>query len=698
MIFLNSLEHFRGFMRLIFKERMMNMKNFLYALLCMVICISVYTPAMADDGDTVAKLILDVKEKFSIDDEEFVFENYNKDDYAGDITYYLSWKSKSEDEYSFKPYISVRIEEDGDIQHYRLGRSYSTNNLLPKFTSDDAVKKATEYLSIIAPERAKNVSAGMVDEGSLYTVRFERAENSIPVAGDYIAISLDSQTLEVLGYDANWTEAEFPVPENILTVQQAKDAYTDKVGYELLYNIVAEDKQVKEIYLSYRAKNSSAYIDAFSGEAKIHSSVIYTSSSGGAMNDMLSKEEAALSPEEQKLVDEINKMISKEDAEKIARSIKEFKILSDAEVTGYSVSQNRYGEFIASVNFSKNSKDDYYYANVSINAKTREVISFNTSQKNQDTAKYDAEKAKANADTFLNKHYAEKLSQTKPMFTIGEGDKYSFTYDRYVNGVRVNGDKLSVSINPYTGEISRFNCTWTDAQFPSAENVVSPNMIYKNVLTDNNFRLQYITATEYVYDEKSNKETKSTDVNLAYALCEYPIFNAETAIEINSLGKPVAERFRGYDDIENHYCKTAALELAKIGIYFEGNSLNPDNAVSQEEFLKLMVKAVKNIDYIDKDDLYRYVVQDGIITGDEIGTPLTRINAVKYFINALGFKEAAEIEGIYNCPFADVDIKMQGYAALAGGLGIINTTTSTFRAHSLLSRAECLTMIYNHLK
>ena len=673
------------------------MKRFLSALLCLIICVSFCTPVTADDSDTVKKLILSVKEKFSINDNDFVFENYTKDDYAGDVTYYLSWESRSEDDYSSKPYISVRIEEDGDIQHYRLGRSYSANNLLPKFSSDEAIKKATELLFVIAPERAENVSVGKVDEGSLYTVRFERLENAIPVAGDYIAINLDSQTLEIIGYDANWADAEFPSPQNILTIQQAKDAYTDKIGYERLYNIITEDKQVKEIYLSYKAKSSSAYIDAFSGEAKEYSPVIYTSSSGGAMNDMLLKEEAALSPEEQQLIEEINKMISKKDAEKIARSIPEFKILKDAEVTGYSVSQNRLGEFIASLNFSKNTKDDYYYANVSINAKTREVISFNTSKKNQDTKEFDAQKAKANADDFLNKYYAEKLSQTEPMFTIGDGDRYSFTYDRYVNGVRVNNDKLSISVNSYTGEINRFNCSWTETEFPPAENVVSPNMIYKNLLTDDNFRLQYITSTEYVYNEETGKETKSTNANLVYALREYPIFDAETGAKIDGSGKPITEKFKGYNDIENHYCKTAAEELAKIGIYFEGASLGPDKKVSQKEFLALVLKAVNGYGYSDDEQMYRNLINNGFIDKYEIGKELTRLDAIKYFVNILGFKSVAEIDGIYKSFFTDVPESHQGYVAIASGLNIINTGTDIFRSNDIMTRAECLTVIYNYL-
>ncbi len=683
---------------LIFKERMMNMKKFLSVILYIIMCVSVCVPTSADDGDTVAKLILSVKEKFSISDDDFVFETYTKDDYAGEVTYYLHWKSRSEDEYSYQPYISVRIEEDGDIQNYRLGRSYSSENLLPKFTGDEAIEKATGLLDIIAPNRAKNVLPAKIEDNSLYTVNFERIENGIPVTGDYISINLDSQTLEILNYNANWTEADFPKPENIITIEQAREAFIDGISYELLYNIITEDRQVKEIYLSYNAKDTAAYIDAFSGEAKKHSYISYTTGSGAATNDMLLKEEAALSPEEKKLVDEINQMISKDDAEKIARSVKEFKILEDAEVTGYSVSQNRYGNYIASISFSKNAKNDYYYANVSINAKTREIISFNTSQNQKDSKEYDTEKAKANAETFLNKYYAEKLKQTKPQFVIGESDKYTFIFDRYTNGVRVNNDRLSISVNQYTGEISRFNCNWTDAEFPSAENVIAPNMIYKNALTDDNFKLQYLTSTEYIYNEKTDKETKSTKVQLAYKLYENPIFNAHSGDEIDRIGKPVTEKFKGYSDIGNHYCKTAAEELSKIGIYFEGGILNPDTAITQEEFLKLLLKATKDIHFTDAKDIYRFAVQDGIISNDEIDTPLTRINAVKYFINAIGFKPAAEIKGIYKCPFADVDLNLHGYAALAGGLGIINTQTDTLRAYDILTRAECLTMIYNHLK
>ncbi len=674
------------------------MKKILSLILAALLCLSMCTPALADDGDIVAKLILDTKEKFDISDEEFVFEDYSKDDYDGEVTYYLSWRSKAEDEYSYQPYISVRVQADGDVEYYRLSQSFSSRVALPKFTDDEAIRKAAEYISIIAPDRADSLAQGKLAEASQYSVQFERLENGIPVAGDYISVELHPEDLSLIRYNASWTETEFPAPDGALTMEQAEEAYKTNIGYELLYNIKTENGEIKDIYLSYESKDSSAFIDAFSGNAIKHTGVMYKAL-GDAMNDAaeITYESSALSPEEQKMVDDINNMITKEDAEAIARGVDEFSIRDDAEVTSYSVSANSYGDHVAYVYFSKNTKDDYYSARVSINAETKEIMAFSKSENIKDTEKlYDADQAKKNAEAFLNKYYADKMAEVKPEFIIGETDKYRFSYDRYAGYIKVKNNGINISINEYTGEIDNFNYTWADTEFPSADNVVALNAIYKNLFALNNFRLQYMTTTEYTYEKETGRETKAVSANLVYAPQETPIYSAETGFEIDSRGVAITAKFAGYTDLNGHYSELAATELAKIGIYFEGGRLNPDAAITQEEFLKLMSRAVYG--YYYDSDIYRQLISEGVLTEEEIADNITRIDGIKYFINALGFKKAAQIQGIYNCHFADVAYDMQGYAAIAGGLGIVNDEVDTLRADDLMTRGECLTMIYNYLK
>lgn len=674
------------------------MKRIISLIMVALLCLP-FSPAIADDGDTVAKLILDIKDKFNISDDEFVFENYSKDDYSDNIIYYLSWKSKANDEYSHQPYISVRVEEDGDVEYYRKSQTYYSDIALAKFSETEVLAKAKEYINIIAPERADNLADGKLSEDTQYTVQFERTVNGIPVADNYISVELHPDDLSIIRYNAAWTEAEFSSPDNAIDYTLAKDAYIDSIGYELLYNIKTEKGEIKDIYLSYESKDSSAVIDAFSGEAVKIDGFVFRTAGGGAMNDAVAAESAksSLSAEEQAMVDEINKMITKEDAEAIARGIPEFAIREDAEVSSYSVSRNQYGDYVASIYFSISKKDEYYSARVSVNAQTKEVMSFSKYQDIKDTEKAcDAEQAKKTADAFLNKYYADKMAEVQPDFVIGESDKYRFYYDRYAGNIRVKNNGINISVNEYTGEIDNFSCTWADTEFPAYDIVVAPNAIYKNVITDDNFRLQYVITTEYIYHEETGKETTSSDVNLVYAVLDSPIYSAETGKEINSRGEAVTEKFAGYNDISGHYCETAATELAKIGIYFEGGVLNPDSAVTQAEFLKLMYRVMYGY-YPDNSDVYRQLISDGVLTEDEISENITRMDGIRYFINIMGYKEVAQLDSIYVCPFADVADNMKGYAALAGGLKIVNNSVSTFRPDALMTRGECLTIIYNYL-
>ena len=62
----------------------------------------------------------------------------------------------------------------------------------------------------------------------------------------------------------------------------------------------------------------------------------------------------------------------------------------------------------------------------------------------------------------------------------------------------------------------------------------------------------------------------------------------------------------------------------------------------------------------------------------------------------MGYKEFANIPGIFNCPFGDVEAADAGYAAIAAGLKLVGTS-DTFYANDSLRRADALIIIYNYL-
>lgn len=673
------------------------MKKFLSLLLSAIICVTSLTPVFADDSSIVSDLILKMKNIFSISDEEFVFENYSKNDYNGDITYDLNWVSRADDTYERKPYVSIVVEADGDVVYYRKGYTSYLTPALPKFTDDEALSKAREYIGMIAPDRVSQIDGGKLIENSQYMAEFERVENGIPVHGNNISIDMNPETLELVSYNADWSDVDFPALDKAISREDAIKAYADKIGYEVVYNISTEGNKIKEIYTSYVPKAPNAFIDPFTGNATTHAELIYASATG-AMNDKALQEEslARLSPEEQQMIEEIKQMISKDDAEKLVRSIPEFNIRKDAAVERFSISKNHYGDYIAYITFRAEIKDGYYSVNVGINAKTKEIVTFGKSQNyNSDMPKYDAEKAQKNALAFIEKYYSEKFAKTQPEFSIGNDDGYSFTFDRYENGIRVKGNAISVRVNQYTGEIISVSCTWADAEFPTPDIKVTKEEIYDHLLTDDNFRLQYNIITDYIYEAKTGKEIRQTTVHPVYAVIDSPLFATDLLREIDYSGKPIIEKFKGYADTDGHYCHEAANALGKLDIYFEGENLMPDKVVTQKEFLDLMYIAMYGW---RNDNVYKALIRDGVMTEDEIADNITRMDAIRFTINAMGYKETAELDGIYNCSFTDVEEDMKGYAAIAGGFGLINANTDTLRANDLMTRAECITILYNYLK
>ena len=63
----------------------------------------------------------------------------------------------------------------------------------------------------------------------------------------------------------------------------------------------------------------------------------------------------------------------------------------------------------------------------------------------------------------------------------------------------------------------------------------------------------------------------------------------------------------------------------------------------------------------------------------------------------MGYKEFAEIEGIFSCPFKDIEEKDKGYVSIAAGLKLISTADNLFYKDNFLKKCDAFIIIYNYM-
>ena len=151
--------------------------------------------------------------------------------------------------------------------------------------------------------------------------------------------------------------------------------------------------------------------------------------------------------------------------------------------------------------------------------------------------------------------------------------------------------------------------------------------------------------------------------------------------------------------------------LAENGIYLDGSEFKPDEAVLQKDFLYLLSKTMYYYGPVissestddDIDEFYLYLIRQGIVKQEEKApeSNVTREKALIFIIRALNFERVADLQNIFNCPFQDkdeIDASLTGYVTIAAGLGIVNSSSASFRPKDMLKRSEAAVMIYNYLQ
>lgn len=683
------------------------MKKILSLLIAAILSTGTVLPVFADEvkSEIVSELILLAKEKLKISDDEFVFSEYYQNETQSGNRYNLSWESKDKTNSSM---ISVEIGENKTVYRYNFHDSTKEYGKIkyPAHTDGEAMTTAKEFFAALDSEKPNQVIDEKITYESyenIYVYTAQRAHNGIPVFANRVSVQIDADSLKPTYYYANWDEElEFSEGEAI-GFEQAVNAYKEKIGYELFYQVAAEDYK-DTVKLVYRPKyDETLYIDALSGEVVDFEQLYGKESGGGSNSAMFAKSEAAadtaaarLSEEERAMLAEISKMLSKEKAESIARGVSEFDITDKYSVSGYNIHKDSHGKYTGRISFDLKSEDDeeYGYRNVLIDAKTGEIISFSGydySDKESADSKLTDEQVKLLAEKFLKKYYAAKMEQMQKK-NVFKPQKGRAEYQRVENGIRVYNNGASIYADANTKKISSFSLNWTEAQMPDSANAAVPEKMYEKLLSSDNFRCGYLIA----YDNEGKTQT----AKLVYTLEKEPVFDAESLQELNWQLKPTEEEKKpNYTDIDEHYAEEAARKLLTMDIYYEGNELRPDDAVTQKDYLGLISSVVFRYEQDDEDAFYNYMIGRGVITKEEIkpNEAITRIDGIRYLLNALGYGEFAKIPGIFNCPFNDVSEEDKGYGAIAAGLKLVYSDTDTFYSTSNLKRGDSLIVIYNYL-
>ena len=678
------------------------MKKLLSAVLAGTMMMSAMSVVFADSElETVVK---GVKSKLDIPENltEFTVSTGTDD---GEKEYFLNWSVKDEDggkeEYQnqFLNYY-VTTTKDAEIKSIYANYNYKDwkNSVVPSFSKEEAVKFGEQFLKNLGV----NAVLDYVDaNSSSYSLRYKHMENGIEVVDDGINMEVEklNDKLYVTNYNCDWSDIDAKMPENAMSEDEFKKYISENSPLELNYHDVYNRKREQILQYSVN-KGENTYFDAQTGEQveksydmwfanKEDAMVSMDASAGGANKELTEAEIAEIA--------KVNNLISGEELEKYIKSIDELGIAADLTMASENI-RNYDGVYYADIALAD--KDKKNFANVEINAQTKEILSFY--QYSMDKEDKTAEKpltdeqvqsGKAKVDEFLKKYYGEKYAQLKyedcEKSDIDDkviSHNVMYQYCRTINGVPYYNNIVRINYNVDTGKIEYLHFNWRELKdIPSAGGAISLEKATENLLA---------LPVKQVWVKNSDKKYV-----LAYTFDGETNFDAKTGENVKYNGKPVDVKFGGYTDIDGHWAKDMVNALADADIYLDGTEFKPETSVTQYEYLRLLAMSEKYID-INEEDIYNYAISNKIISKDEKNPTavLTKEQAVKYLLKARGYSEVAELQGIFKTGFADenaIGADSMGYVAIAKGLGIVTgDENGNFNPQKELTRAEAVSVIY----
>mgnify|MGYP003290095324 CR=1 FL=1 len=721
---------------------------------CVPMTISAYKSSSTTSDESqveMKKALTIVKKRIDIPKEASEF-NYRTDEANGTRTFFFEWHTPND----AKQYRYILVTITGNIitEYYDDNNksSYSDSPSFAELTENEIISKAKGYLKQLNPDIADSVKFE-VDNLYLFdntvNVNFNRYENGVLVNGNNGYVSINRNTGELDNMYVNWWgNAEFTDTTGAKSEKEIEDAYKKlcnltpyyKIRTEYVYNEkTGKSEPVQKVSIVYE-HDMYDEIDAFTGkkstiwedmnEAEGRHSIMYDDTEAGAgVEEEAVEEEVYFTPAELEKINQDENLIKTDEAFKMLKKDKFVALTDDYKLSSYNVYNEKNEKtdketFYIDLRYTVKSElkkeyKGYKNVNVRINGETGEIISlqkYGRDTKNE-LPKLDVAKAhntaKEAAKTYskdIFSGYKAFSANTDPVnsWTIGKERKYetsrSFEFNRFVNGIQVSGDYISVDVDS-NGVVTNYRTNHTyDVTFPSAD-ILSESEAFDKLYEQKDF--------DYYYDGWVTKDGKVK----TYLLRRMNSFclNAKTGKLCNWDGSEKTDyihpRDVKYSDIKGIKQEKAILELQKYGIVLTKDSkFKPAELISEQEFMSLMTNVMGGYEVAVEEEMEDEV--PGTMTAAQKKEKEKKLEAEKKDKAETTMREAAVMFGklylpeniakmnIFKSPFSDVKDTDEdaGYLAVAYEKDFVKGTDGKLGGNNTITRAEAVQIMYDYVK
>ncbi|MFD2370653.1 S-layer homology domain-containing protein [Brevibacillus sp. GCM10020057] len=668
--------------------------------------------------------------------ESVTFQDAQRDRYAGQSTWNLSWRNAKNDG---GMYMTIDADTGQLLQFSRYDSR--TKPSVQAVSAEQAETKATQFLQLVTSEDERKKLSKPNQYGSFRTYlanpaehvfAYTRMENNLPFLENGFIVVVNGAG-EINSFTRQWSKAPLPAPDHVVSREQAEKLLAEKTAPSLRYKDMAgitgnyQTDSGRYMLVYGYSSSDPRYVDAVAG------TVVNAQGKPAA-----SKPVQPLGTSRAGRVD-AEKRVTKEQAQQIAEQlIKKLpgQYRSDGSHGG-GVSTGANGIEIRSWSFTftplqaKDKAAEPVHVSINDRGQLEEFTRNDRVRFREKGTKIEKavpwKTAEESAVQLVKTFYADRLGEIYLLDqepsdryikeVLEHGGPYAIRFGWLKDGVPLEDADFTVEVNPQTGEAETM---WVRAgDLPEQVEADGERVIDASTAKKVEQEQKTLALT---YFQPQAVEFALPDPNAAPLLVyryvgEEGVVDAQTGEWISFAQERKKQRPQ---DIAGHPLQAAVEDALRMGLMVaKDGKFEPDKPVTRGEMAQLMLQMTNRIEFhslhfhTDEDEIpftfadvgskhpqygaIQRALQYGLIekkgTRFEPDKAITRAQAADMTARLLGYGDLLKQPALFVSAFSDVRQADVPAVAIIHSLGLLPGQNAAFSPDSPLTRAEAAQLL-----